>query len=32
LLEAPVCMTVDAELIFEKAHSISAHGSESQVV
>jgi hypothetical protein len=26
LLKAPVCMTVDAEQIFKKAHSISAHG------
>jgi hypothetical protein len=29
LLEAPRCMTVEAEQIFEKAHSISGHGSKS---
>jgi hypothetical protein len=29
LLEAPECMTVEAEKIFEKAHSISAHGCKS---
>jgi hypothetical protein len=29
LLKAPVCMTVDAEQIFKKARSISAHGCNS---
>jgi hypothetical protein len=29
LLEAPGCMTVEAEQIFEKAHSISGHGCKS---
>jgi hypothetical protein len=32
LLKAPACTTVDAEQIFEKAHSILAHGSESQFI
>ena len=29
LLKTPVVMTIDAEQIFEKAHSISAHGFNS---
>jgi hypothetical protein len=31
LLQAPECMTVEAEQIFEKSHSVSAHGYKSLV-